>query len=471
MKVNFKGLKFKNWAYLMLFSFSILGVLWVMQFGLFNRFYVNMKTNEAVRLGNEITNVYLARPFDAVLQSYAFDYHVSIVTFLENSQRGTLYESDKTNEQLEAIPADELQMIYAKFEETGSGSIYYYKKNESGEVSRIVYVSKFQDVVGQNYYLYINNTIPTIDSTVPVLRTQFFLMTLVVILFSVIAAQLFSKRMSNPIIRLTASAKQLARGRMDVQFTERSYAEIEELSNALNYATAEMSKLDQYRKDLVANVSHDLKTPLTIIRFYSEMIRDLSGEDPEKRREHCELIMKEADWLTQMVNELLELSKLQESGAPKNFSRVDLSACLAETLESFQALSEKEGYLFSVQADAGCIVQGNAAYLKRVLYNLISNTVQYTGEDKQVSIVLTRQGEKILFKVTDTGAGIPENELSDIWNKYYKASASHHRAVKGTGLGLSIVKSVLELHGAAYGVTSKLGAGSTFWFEIPAESV
>jgi signal transduction histidine kinase len=468
LKVDIKGLKFKNWAYLMMFSLSILAVLWVMQFGLFNRFYVSMKTREAVQLGDEITNVYLAQPFASVLQGYAFDYHVSIVTFQENSQIGTLYESDKTNEQLEAIPADELRMIYEKFETTGAGSIYYYKENESGEVSRIIYVARYQTLFGQNYYLYINNTIPPTDSTVPVLRTQFFLMTLVVIVFSVIAAQLFSKRMSRPIIRLTGSAKQLAKGKMDVTFAEKSFTEIEELSSALNYATQELSKLDAYRKDLVANVSHDLKTPLTVIRLYSEMLRDLSGEDPEKRREHCELIIKEADWLTKMVNELLELSKLQEKGAPKEFAPVDLSACLTETLESFRALSEKEGYRFSVQADENCVVTGNEAYLKRVLYNLISNAAHYTGDDKHIFIFLKKEAGKILFKVIDTGAGIPEHELSDIWNKYYKASESHRRAVTGTGLGLSIVKSALELHGAAYGVTSKLGEGSTFWFEMQA---
>lgn len=268
-------------------------------------------------------------------------------------------------------------------------------------------------------------------------------------------------------MRLTESAERVVRGELDATFYEDGFTEIHQLSSALNYATGELRNLDKYRRDFIANITHDLKTPLTIIKLNGELIKDVSGDDPEKMTEHCNTIISEADWLTNMVKEILELSKLESNYEEFAKTQVNLSLCLIDTLGSFRVLEEKDGYIFEVQVDENLFIYGNEPMLKRAIYNLISNAVNFTGDDKRVILSLKNIGGRVRFEVTDTGEGIPKEMQGAIWDRYYKSKNNHKRAIIGTGIGLSIVKNILILHGADYGVISEIGKGSTFWFELP----
>jgi signal transduction histidine kinase len=285
-------------------------------------------------------------------------------------------------------------------------------------------------------------------------------------MLSFIVAWWISRKMSKPIIRLTKSAERLVKGALDENFYDSGFTEINQLASAFNYAANELRSLDKYRREFIANVSHDLKTPLTIIKLYGEMIKDVSGSDPSKRNSHCDTIIKEADWLMGMVGEIVELSKLESNNTEIAMTAIDISRCLKDTLTGFQILSEKGGYCFETNIDDDLLVLGNEPMLRRTLYNLISNAVNFTGEDKRVIISLKHKEESVRFEVTDTGEGIPKEKQGIIWDRYYKSNETHKRAVVGTGMGLSIVKNVLVLHKADYGVISDFGKGSTFWFEL-----
>lgn len=478
MKIDFKGLKFKNWLYLTIFSVFILFVLWILQIAFINTFYENMKLNEIKSIGNNIVGAYEESNFDEILNDYAFKNNLRIVLLDENGNITNTFDGFNTrfDSPRMMFPTLVFDEIIAQLDEASSGRIYYLdndKPNDMGnstpneqQNSGAVYAAKVTNENNETNYLYISTPIPSIASTISVLRTQFVIISIILFILSLIVAQLISKKMSRPIIKLTKSSEKLAQGNFDVGFNNNDYTEIKQLASTLNYATEELKSLETYRKDFVANVSHDLKTPLTIIKMYGEIIRDISGDNSQKRTEYCNIIVDESDRLSGMVNEILELSKLQSANIEPEMTDVKISDCLFDILNGFYAFKESEDYIFETDIDTNLSVTGNEQYIRRALYNLITNAINYTGDDKRIIISLKKLNNKVRFEVTDTGDGIPENAQKNIWERYYKSSQAHKRAVVGTGLGLSIVKSMLDIHHANYGVISKPNQGSTFWFEI-----
>ena len=214
------------------------------------------------------------------------------------------------------------------------------------------------------------------------------------------------------------------------------------------------------------NVSHDLKTPLTMIRSYAEMIRDLSGDNPVKRNAHLKVIMDESDRLSQLVSDMATMSAMQTRRMKLDKSVFDLTEAAASILASYDILSERDGYSFQFNAQKDCLVYADPVRIKQVISNLTSNAIKYCGTDKVIIINIRKTGKKCRLEVADHGPGISQEELPHVWDRYYKASSNYVRPTEGSGLGLSIVKEILTLHHVNYGVTSKLGKGTTFWFEL-----
>ncbi len=474
MKIDVKGLKFKSWMYLMVFSLVILAVLWALQFLFLDRFYESMKLNEIKNMGDKITQRFDDSDFQTVLNEYAFKSNLRIVI---------LNESGSVTWAFDGFPSDipgQLQFgtfsrpsqvflntALKKLVESNANKTYFLEKNTRLDMTQSIYISKIEVQNGTPLYLYISSPIPSIDSTISVLKTQFLIITVILFILALIMALWISKKMSAPITRLTKSADSLVKGKLEPTFYEDAFTEISQLAGALNYASDELRSLDHYRKEILANVSHDLKTPLTIIKFYGELIKDVSGDHPEKREEHLDLIIQEADVLSEMVEEILELSKLEGDSSKVNKSIFNLSQSLFAVLESLKMLFEKEGYVFENDIEDDIYVYANKIMLRRVLYNLIGNALNFTGDDKLIRISLKLCGNLVRFEVSDTGQGIPAEKQDIIWDRYYKSEKSPKRSVVGTGLGLPIVKDILIFHMAEHGLISTQGQGSTFWFELP----
>lgn len=228
----------------------------------------------------------------------------------------------------------------------------------------------------------------------------------------------------------------------------------------MNYAATELSKTEALRRDLIANVSHDLRTPLTMITGYSEVIRDLPGENTP---ENIQIIIDEATRLTTLVNDMLDISKLQSGTQPFNRTNFNLTESIRTILQRYSKLTD---YDITFSADQDVMVNADELKISQVVYNLVNNAITYTGNDKVVAIRQLMNGSKVRIEVRDTGEGIPQDKLNDIWDRYYKVDKAHKRAQIGTGLGLSIVKTILDMHGGAYGVQSRENCGSVFWFEL-----
>ncbi|MDR1805394.1 MAG: HAMP domain-containing histidine kinase [Clostridium sp.] len=471
-----KSLRFKVSLVISLFSLLVLGVLWVLQFVLLNPFHVRMEMTELERIGSRALESVTADGTLSGLNEYAYEQNLRILYVSDDGLLLNMYDGYGNSSPFNRINfnSDEFKIIQDKFAETKSGTISYLVQelnapggnNEEGS-QKAVFVARLPESYGG--YLYLSSVIPPMSATSSVLQRQFFIISLVVLLLGLGAAQLIAKWLSKPIVKLTASARQLGSGDFSADFSKGTsdFAETQELAQTLGYAAGELGRLEQYRKDLIANISHDLKTPLTVIRMRSELIRDVCGDDKEARDRHCGIIEKEADWLSDMVGEVLELSRLQDGSAVFTPRQLDFSALARDVLESFAPLEERGECLFFTEIEDGLSVVGDADGLRRVLINLIGNAVNHTGEDKAVGVCLRREPEGIYFAVRDTGEGIAPEELKNIWERYYKSGKTHKRAVTGTGLGLAIVRELLERHGARYGVQSEQGKGSTFWVLLP----
>jgi len=214
---------------------------------------------------------------------------------------------------------------------------------------------------------------------------------------------------------------------------------------------------------LLANISHDLKTPLTIIKSYAELIKDITGDNKAKREEQLDVIIDEAKRLTELVNEILVVSQ-QNSTSKLNKTDFDFSELVESVVKKFDF--DNSGYNFRRDVKKGLWVNADRHKIEQVLFNFISNAVKYCGKDKEIIIVVKEAGGSARFDVFDHGNGISKQEQKYIWDRFSRASQKYKRG-DSTGLGLSIVRSILKSHDAVFGVNSAVGKGSDFYFELP----
>ena len=321
---------------------------------------------------------------------------------------------------------------------------------------------------GRQTFLIIASSVTPLNITVEVIKNQMILVSVVFVLLSVIFSIYASHRIAKPIAKTNRAAKELAGKNYEVEFNARGYREVEELNSTLEYAKTELSATEKLQQELIANISHDLRTPLTMITGYGEVMRDLPGENTP---ENIQIIIDEATRLSTLVNDLLDLSKLQSGALCAEKKEFCLTDSVSAIFGRYSKLIEQDGYNIVFNCREDVYINADELRISQVLYNLVNNAVNHAGEDKTVIVTQTVKDKRVLIEVTDHGEGIPSDKLPYIWDRYYKVDKEHRRGVIGSGLGLSIVKSILDAHNARFGVRSTIGKGSTFWFELDAVSV
>lgn len=340
--------------------------------------------------------------------------------------------------------------------------------NNNSETDTLIYggeLKGYYNTTRKEYFCLIA-TVSKNNYTVTIMNNMLLISTAVILVAALIMSILFSKRLSSPINRLAVSANQLAKGDFTVNFDVSSFVEVHHLASSLNFAKEELSKTEQMRRDFIANVSHDLRTPLTMIKAYAEMIRDLSGRNEEKRTKHCQIIIDESNRLSALVGDIQSLSKLQSGTSPFQFTRFDLSELCKTVVNRFGIMSETQGYIFTCDCDEEAFCYGDYQKIEQVLYNLIGNALNYTGDDKTVRVICKKVDGGYKVDIIDSGKGIDPEEIEFVWDRYYRANQKK-RNVIGSGLGLNIVKIILDGHNTEYGVTSELDKGTDFWFILP----
>ncbi|MBQ7027456.1 MAG: HAMP domain-containing histidine kinase [Ruminococcus sp.] len=460
-------LKFKVWMYFVAFTLMVFLLLWLFQILFLETFYERSVTRSAIKSSERIAEAYEesdTAEFYRTVNKVAVenDFCVEILDRFGRSR----YSKDVLGECLVHGKQNNTNIFRVNILDSPDKKIAYKIKNPRSGYYMQLFGRTLGDPDNPSGFLLINSALAPVGSTVNIIKRQLMVITVVLIVAAFIISLYLSRRIARPIANITKSAENLARGDFDTVFDGRGYLEAKKLADTLTYAERELSMVGTMQRDLIANVSHDLRTPLTMLKAYAEMIRDLSGDNPVKRNEHLEIIINETDRLALLVNDILDLSKLESGKQKLNPVNFEISGKLSEIIDRFKGLSEKKGYEIRFTPDKERIVRCDVVKIEQVIYNLINNAISYTGDDKKVYVrqINTSDGG-VLIEIEDTGEGIDEDKIKLIFDKYYR-SENHKREVVGTGLGLSIVKAVLKLHNYDYGVRSKPGYGSVFWFKI-----
>ncbi len=497
MKHEKISIKWKIFTYLLVFTGILLVVLWLIQICYLDTFYKMIKTNEAENLTADIISVLQSDSENIGEQIDVLAAQNNMAVFVTDTEGNSVYSAEYiATSRLSNMPADLVQLYYEKAKENGGFAQIEFQggtnktfpeetkqpvlspdtdmapdpvrdefmQNRGQDwIESVIYVNIVQ-IDGEELILMVNAQLTPVDATVNTLRIELVWITVIMIALSLGIALLLSRQVSKSLIHINESAKEMARGNFEILFEGKDYREVAELSNTLNLTAAELNKNERLRRELIANVSHDLRTPLTMIIAYAEVMRDLPGENTP---ENVQVVIDEAQRLTNLVNDMLDISKLQAGVLEKQASVYNLTESIESVFERYNKLKEQDGYNISFSYDRVVWVEADEYKIFQVIYNLINNAINYTGEDKQIWVrQRVLEDGYVRIEVVDSGEGICEEDLRYVWERYYKVDKNHKRAVMGTGLGLSIVKNILELHEARYGVESTVGAGSTFWFEL-----
>ncbi len=300
--------------------------------------------------------------------------------------------------------------------------------------------------------------------------TDIFLMTgAVVLLLAVIACSALMRRTSQPLKDLAGAARRFGHGNLDarVELDEHNPAEIEELAVAFNNMADSLEKSEQQRKEFIANVSHELKTPMTTIAGFMDGMLD-GTIPPEQHRHYMQIVSDEVRRLSRMVRGMLDISRLQDQTIPEEKKTVfDLCEAAGQVLVSFeQKITQKQ---LDVQVDMpneATYTLADADSITQVIYNLMDNAVKFCQQGGTLGLKIQPEDKKIFVSVSNTGLTIPENELSRIFDRFHKTDKSRSVDRDGVGLGLYIVKTIICSHGEDISVTSRNGL-TVFTFSLP----
>ncbi len=470
----------------LLFGALVIAVLWFFQTVLLGDVYRSLKLRDLNKCASEVETAALSDTSDDYSSlneaaGMAASKSGICISVYEISSNGVAKSGNRVVEQhlntfcfIHNIESSRLlNTLYQKavseggemMDEVSLGQMF---ANDSDDGSENVILAKVVDKNdGRELLMLFNTELIPLDSTVTTIRIELLYISLILIVLAIVLSLILSSHLSKPLREMSGEAAKLALGDYNVNFDGGNCTETENLSAALNKAAYELSRLDKMQKDLIANVSHDLRTPLTMIAGYTEAMRDLPGEATP---ENMQIVIDETNRLTTLVNDMLEVSRYQNGTQKLNKTHFNFTNVIRTTIERYAKLREKDGYIITFESDRDVFVDADEQRILQVIYNLIGNAVNYVGDDKTVIIRQTVENNEVQLEVIDHGIGIPEDQLPMVWERYYKVNDFHKRANIGTGLGLSIVKNILLLHGAQFGVKSKVGEGSNFWFKLPIDN-
>lgn len=485
----------KLWLSFVLFATLIFGILWLLQIVFLQSFYDQMAIKMVKRAAREIIAGQGRGDWESLIDKLANQN--SLLIFVTDRQGNIVYSADEYSTvyrenrtwhvgeeensnpyrdadqplswQLGAASSHRLPQNYSAFLELlAAGSenqIDYLAENRV-----YIYGTKLPAAdpdstlsANQELVLYLSMTLGAVGATARILRIQLIWVTLVSLILGFAIAFFLSRRFSRPISALSKQARRMADGAFDSHQETGFCSELDELAQTLSQTSEALKKAEDYRRRLLANVSHDLRTPLTMIKGYAEIIRDISWEDPEKRADDLTVIIRETDRLTALVNDILEYSAMLNDKTPVEFAVINISTAVQDLVKQFETV--RDNYKIERMIAPEQYVYGDQKQLMRVLYNLTDNALRHTGSSRTVQIAVKDLNTQVRVEIRDFGKGILPNELSSIWERYFTSQESRNNH-QGAGLGLAIVKEILIAHQARFGVDSVPEQGSVFWFEL-----
>lgn len=479
MNKNFplvKSIKFKTWLYIMSVVAIILLLIYTFQIAGLQKIYEFTKQNEVKSAQAEMLSALKGNEnIDDVMGEIMSlsRYHDIYVEIYDGNKElimsPYIYMEEKTADFNKRYPFNNLISRYTmsrfidKLNESGKTSMIINVKDKGlNTTSSIVLVDKFLNG-NKIYYLITSSSLAPVSATSDLLKRIFLYILIVVLIISVFVSFLIAVSYTRPLRKLSHAAKAVTSGDYSVQIDNKYTDEIGMLISDFNNMTVELSKVDVLRKDLISNVSHELKTPLTMIKGYAETIRDLTGDRKEKREQQLGVIINETDRLSNLITNILDLSYLQAGKVSFKSDEFNLSETLSFLLTRYDIFKDN-GFIFETEITPDITVKGDKDRLSQVICNLLDNAVNHSRESKKIIIKLHNNSAPVL-EITNFGEPIEKEHLPHIWERFYKIDKSGSNRSTGTGIGLSIVKEILVSHGFDFGVKSSIN-GTTFWVKF-----
>jgi signal transduction histidine kinase len=462
-----KSMRFRLWAGMMALIVIVLIILWLFQIVFLESFYTNMQISgvkkEAaaiINLRNEGSKADVENKWDAL----AFKYNMSIEMI---DPEGNTTFSTGTMGAMGQMPMMMNGVRVKVYQQAFAGNTVETPLTHPRFGNKFMMIGLPVMSSGMvSEVLIMNLPLAPVEDTASILKWQLLYITLILLMASLMISYLISKSFTRPILEIKKVSETMASGDFSARIKTKKQDEIGNLASTINYLGNQLSKIDQLRKDLIANVSHELRTPLSLVRGYAETIRDVTGDSREKRDKQLNIIIEETERLSRIVDDVLNLSQLQSGYVKLEKSRFSVKDMVEAIVKRYEVLSENTGVRIVRQCTGETVLEADKARMEQVFYNLINNAFSHTPAGGSITVSAAVQPEAVRFEVSDTGTGIQEEDIPHIWERFYKEDSTGNKKSAGTGLGLAIVKGVLDAHQAVFGVESKMGVGTTFWFEL-----
>lgn len=478
--------------------------LWFLNRTLLSDYYLKSKE---VSLGNtfkDISAVFknakdatnLSDEDNLKLERYVENRNISIYIFTEN----------KIFDRMEWLsPVDESgfpDTRYIRAKENVFAYIFNFLDKEELAVTKEYTIQKTYDKrLDLNYVeligyldggnlIYVRTNLESIHESVLVANDFLTKVGLVALIVSFIIMFYISNKFSKPILQLSGIAKKMSDLNFDVKYNVNTKDEIGELGTSINILSEKLEntiselktannellsdiqnkvQIDEMRKDFLSNVTHELKTPIALIQGYAEGLKDnINDDDAESRDFYCEVIIDEAQKMNVMVKKLLSLNQIESGNNQVNMERFDITDLIRSVLGATEILMEQKQVILHFEQNEPIYVWADEYMIEEVVTNYISNALNHVADTRIIEVKLIKSDKVLRVAVFNTGANIPEEDLDNIWIKFYKVDKARTREYGGSGIGLSIVKAIMDSHNQKCGVVNH-ETGVEFWFELDTE--
>ena len=455
-----KSISIKLWGLMLALVFIALILIWFFQIVFLESFYFSIHEKKLLKEGANLVEMIKANEAEYIIEQrlneLLLKYNARIDLYTPN---GVIIYSSESAPKMLGIDKNAFLMEIINTKK----AISTYKQNSMGSLL-LVGLPVIRDNV-MTAAVIMTIPVASLKETVDTLKAQFVIISIILISVSSILAYVFSRYFTRPILEINNAAKTMAEGNLSIKVPVNTKDELGMLSSTINHLSSQLQKIEKLRKDLIANVSHEFKTPLSLIKGYAETIRDVENLSEEKKVKQLNIIIEESDKLNIMINEIMDLSQIQSDYYKLDKTDFIISDTIKAVVNRLNYHTENKKLRIEADYKDDLWVYADERRIEQVLYNLINNAINYSEEKQSIFIRIVDRGSLLAVEIEDQGAGISQDEIPYIWDRFYKskdAAAKH----KGSGLGLAIVKGILEAHKSSFGVKSDVGKGSKFWFEI-----
>ena len=460
---------------------------WFINSSFLQKYYVHNKQNvllevygglqEAVSEGNMDSEAFRLK-----LQQSCSKYNLSLLVMDADSRPVIAFRGD------DFIRQQLWQHIFMNTEETATvmkRTDQYVIQRVGDARSRMEYIELW-GILGNGNFFLIRSALEGIQDSAEIANRFLAYVGIFAVIASGVIIWFVSRRIADPILQLAEISKRMTHLDFDARYQgdssneiallgeninklsetlEATISELKTANNELKKDIEKKNKVDEMRREFLANVSHELKTPIALIQGYAEGLQEGIDDDPESRNFYCDVIVDEASRMNEMVKKLLTLNQLEFGNDPVSMERFDITAMVRNYLQSAKILAQQHGIDVRMDQTEPVYVWGDEFKTEEVLMNFYSNAVNHCEGEKVIEVKITCQDGHARVSVFNTGTPIPQDSLPHLWEKFYKVDKARTREYGGSGVGLSIVKAIMESMNQKYGVINYEN-GVSFWFEL-----